>query len=50
MSVIMVRQKVKEGSLDEAESAVRDLFAKSIAWVPRACVTRRRGWSTARRS
>ncbi|MBO0838640.1 MAG: hypothetical protein J2P28_24430 [Actinobacteria bacterium] len=27
MSVVMVRQKVKEGSLDEAEAAVRDLFA-----------------------
>jgi hypothetical protein len=27
MSVIMVRQRVKEGSLDEAEMAVRELFA-----------------------
>jgi hypothetical protein len=27
MSVTMVRQKVKEGSVDEAEAAVRDLFA-----------------------
>ena len=27
MSVIMVRQKVKDGSLEEAEAAVRDLFA-----------------------
>lgn len=27
MSVTLIHQKVKEGSLDEAESAVRDLFA-----------------------
>jgi hypothetical protein len=27
MSVIMVRQKVKDGSVEEAEAAVRDLFA-----------------------
>jgi hypothetical protein len=27
MSVIMVRQKVRRGSLDEAETAVRNLFA-----------------------
>lgn len=27
MSVVMVRQKVKDGSVDEAEAAVRDLFA-----------------------
>ena len=27
MSVVMVRQKVKEQCLDEAETAVRDLFA-----------------------
>ena len=27
MSVMMVRQKVKDGSVDEAEAAVRDLFA-----------------------
>jgi hypothetical protein len=27
MSVTMVRQKVKDGTLDEAEAAVRDLFA-----------------------
>jgi hypothetical protein len=27
MSVIMVRQKIKDGSLNEAEAAVRDLFA-----------------------
>jgi hypothetical protein len=26
MSVLMVRQKVKDGSLDEAEAAVRELF------------------------
>ena len=26
MSVTMVRQKIKSGSLDEAEAAVRDLF------------------------
>jgi len=26
MSVMMVRQKVKDGSVDEAEAAVRDLF------------------------
>lgn len=26
MSVLMVRQKVKDGSVDEAEQAVRDLF------------------------
>jgi hypothetical protein len=27
MSVTMVRQKVKDGSVEEAEAAVRDLFA-----------------------
>ena len=27
MSVVMVRQKVKDGSLEEGEAAVRDLFA-----------------------
>ena len=27
MSVVMVRQKVKDGSLEDAEAAVRDLFA-----------------------
>ncbi len=27
MSVIMVRQKVKDGSVEEAEAAARDLFA-----------------------
>ena len=27
MSVMMVRQKIKEGSVDAAEAAVRDLFA-----------------------
>jgi hypothetical protein len=27
MSVILVHQKVKDGSLEEAEAAVRDLFA-----------------------
>jgi hypothetical protein len=27
MSVTMLRQKVKDGSVDEAEAAVRDLFA-----------------------
>jgi hypothetical protein len=27
MSVIMVRQKIKEGSVDAAKAAVRDLFA-----------------------
>jgi hypothetical protein len=27
MSVVLVRQKVKDGSLEEAETAVRDLFA-----------------------
>lgn len=27
MSVIVVRQKVKDGNLEEAEAAVRDLFA-----------------------
>ena len=27
MSVMMVRQKVKDGSLEEGEAAVRDLFA-----------------------
>jgi len=27
MSVTMVRQKVKDGSVEEAEMAVRDLFA-----------------------
>ena len=27
MSVTMVRQKIKDGSLEEAEAAVRDLFA-----------------------
>jgi len=27
MSVVMVRQKVKEGSVKEAEAAARDLFA-----------------------
>jgi quinol monooxygenase YgiN len=27
MSVIMVRQKVKDGTVEEAEAAVRDLFA-----------------------
>jgi hypothetical protein len=27
MSVVMVRQKVKDGSVDEAEAAARDLFA-----------------------
>src|SRR5262245_65927569 len=27
MSVVMVRQKVRDGSLEEAEAAVRDLFA-----------------------
>jgi hypothetical protein len=27
MSVTMVRQKIKEGSIEEAEAAVRDLFA-----------------------
>jgi hypothetical protein len=27
MSVVMVRQKVKDGSVEEAEGAVRDLFA-----------------------
>ncbi len=27
MSVVMVRQKIKDGSVEEAEAAVRDLFA-----------------------
>jgi hypothetical protein len=27
MSVVMVRQKVKDGSIEEGEAAVRDLFA-----------------------
>jgi hypothetical protein len=27
MSVVMVRQKVKDGSVEEAEAAARDLFA-----------------------
>ena|SRR5919109_5163321 len=27
MSVVMVRQKVKDGSVDDAEAAARDLFA-----------------------
>lgn len=27
MSVVMVRQKVKDGSVDEAEAAVRELFS-----------------------
>ena len=27
MGLVMVRQKVKDGSLEEAEAAVRDLFA-----------------------
>jgi hypothetical protein len=27
MSVVLVRQKVKDGSLEEAEAAARDLFA-----------------------
>jgi hypothetical protein len=48
MSVLLVRQKVKEGSVDEA-AAVRELFT-TRACVPRACATRRHGWGTAQRS
>ena len=50
MSVAMVRQKVKDGTLEEGVAVVRDLFATFDRVVSRACATRRRGWWTARRS
>ena len=43
MSVMMVRQNVKHGSIEEAEAAVRALSRRSIACVPGVCATRRRG-------
>jgi hypothetical protein len=48
MSVVMVRQQVKDASVEEAEAAVRDLFA-TLDRV-RLEGVRRRGWWTARRS
>ena len=47
MSVTLLRQKVKDETVDEAEPAVRDLFA-TLERVPSA--TRRREWRAARRS
>jgi hypothetical protein len=37
MSVTLVRQKVKDGSVEEAEAAARDLFATLDRLRPRAC-------------
>jgi hypothetical protein len=48
MSVMLVRQKVKDGSLEEAEAGC-DLFTTLDHVRPKACATRRRGWRTARR-
>jgi hypothetical protein len=50
MSVVLVHQKVKDGSVEEAEVAARELFATLDRVRPGACAMRRRGWWTARRS
>ena len=36
MGVVMVRQKVKDGSVEDAEAGVRDLFATLLSAVPPA--------------
>jgi hypothetical protein len=50
MSVMLVRQNVKDGSIEDAEAAVRELFTTLDRVRPEACATRRRGWWTALRS